>query len=91
MPAVEQLGRNYDQSAWKYRPNTYDATWVNRHDDNSAINTESEEAGSDDVDCIRDNVCSLCPRVASGRLLSAYETSGLSPDKKRLAHLGAQR
>ena len=33
---------------------------------------ESEGAGSDDVDCIRDNVCSLCPRVASARLLSAY-------------------
>jgi hypothetical protein len=33
---------------------------------------ESEGAGSDDVDCIRDYVCYLCPRVASGRLLSAY-------------------
>jgi hypothetical protein len=42
---------------------------------------ESEGEGSDvvddvddvdDVDCIRGYVCSLCPRVASGRLLSAY-------------------
>jgi hypothetical protein len=33
---------------------------------------ESEGVGSDDVDCIRDYVCSLCPRVASARLLSAY-------------------
>ena len=36
---------------------------------------ESEGAGSDDVDCIRDYVCSLCPSVASGRLLSASELS----------------
>ena len=36
---------------------------------------ESEREGSDvddDVDCIRGYVCNLCPRVASGRLLSAY-------------------
>ena len=36
---------------------------------------EWEGAGSDvvdDVDCIRGYVCNLCPRVASGRLLSAY-------------------
>jgi hypothetical protein len=36
---------------------------------------ESEGAGSDvvdDVDCIRGYVCSLCPRVTSGRRLSAY-------------------
>ena len=33
---------------------------------------ESEGAGSDDVDCIRDYVCSLCPRLASGDQSSAY-------------------
>ena len=36
---------------------------------------ESEGAGSDDVDCKRYYVCSLCPSVASGRLLSAPELS----------------
>jgi hypothetical protein len=35
---------------------------------------ESEGAGWDGVDCIRDYVCSRCPRLASGRPLSAYET-----------------
>jgi len=33
---------------------------------------ETEGAGSDDVDCIRDYVCYQCPRLPSGRLLSAY-------------------
>jgi len=37
---------------------------------------ESEGAGSDDVDCIRDYVCYLCASVASGRLLSAYRQRG---------------
>ena len=33
---------------------------------------ESEGAGWDGVDCIRGYVCSRCPRLASGRQLSAY-------------------
>ena len=37
---------------------------------------ETEGAGSDDVDCIRDNVCYQCPRLPSGRLLSAYVAPG---------------
>ena len=36
---------------------------------------QSEGAGSDDVDCIRDYVCSLGPRLAGGRPLSADRAS----------------
>ena len=39
---------------------------------------ESEGAGSDGVDCIRDYVCSRCPRLASGCQLSAYPDSATS-------------
>ena len=49
---------------------------------------ESEGAGSDDVDCIGDYVCSPCPHLASGRLLSAYPAGeGLIGEAVELAEL----
>ncbi len=65
--ALRPLRSKASNSSWRW-------AGVNRNRPSlpARMMEESEGVGSDDVDCIRDYVCSLCPRVASARLLSAY-------------------